>query len=498
MGQPNNPFDARQIRKSVQRRAVHSAAALALGRPLLILVNLGGAMILARLLAPHEYGLFGMVIVAVRMAEVFREMGLGTVAIQREALSSDQQAGLFWTNTLFALVIGGVLALSAPLIVKFYGEPALTGLTYGVAAQFVLNGLSTQHLALVRRQLNFRGLVIVQFWAAALAVVAAVIAARSGAGPYALVMRSITEAIVNAIGLRMISSWSPGRPRGFSKIVEELKFGLNITFTNLTAFLSRQADNLIVGRFFGAEALGVYQKSYELMMMPLQHVARPASGIGVAALSRLATEPEKYRRAYFRMVEKILLVSVPFAALLMGASDVVVGVLLGSQWDAVVPLARVLGFVSLLQPITTTVTWLLTTQNQPHVLLRASLLNAGLDLTGFAIGAFWGPFGIAVSYALGQLIKIPVSVSYQLRRSHVSAADLFRTIGFFCGLGLLTAVAVYGVSRLVAEHHLVWRLLACGVSAVLLYYGLLYLFERGRRAITDVFTSAALLRRAKS
>ena len=494
MSQPNNPFDAREIRKSVQRRAVNSAAALALGRPMLVLVNLGGAMILARILAPHDYGLFGMVVVAVRMAEVFREMGLGTVAIQREALSPDQQAGLFWTNTVFALLIGALLALSAPLIVGFYGEPALAGLTYGVAAQFVLNGLSTQHLALIKRQLNFKGLVIVQFCAAALAVLAAVGAAKSGAGPYALVVRAVTEAVANAIGLRLITRWSPGRPRGFVQIIEELKFGLNITFTNMTAFLSRQADNLIVGKFFGAEALGTYQKSYELMMMPLQHVTRPASGIGVAALSRLAAEPEKYRRAYFRMVEKILLVSVPFAALLMGASEVVVAILLGPQWGAVVPLATVLGFVSLLQPITTTVTWLLTTQNQPNVLLRASLLNAALDLAGFAVGAQWGPLGIAMSYSLGQLVKVPISVSYQLRHSHVSARDIFRATGFFCGLGILAAAAVASVSHVCRDNHLIVRAMASGGTAVVAYYALLLAFPQGRRALQDVATSVSFLR----
>src|SRR5690606_3623511 len=128
---------------------------------------------------------------------------------------------------------------------------------------------------------------------------------------------------------------------------------------------------------------------------------------------------------------------------------------------------------------------------------RASLMNAAVDLTGFAIGAYWGPFGIALSYAIGQLIKLPVTISYQLRKSHVTARDVFGTIALFCGTGLVSALAVYGVSRLVADHHLLVRLVACGGCAVLFYYGLLHLFPRGRRAVADVFSSAALLRRSK-
>lgn len=489
-----NPNAHNEIRKSVESRAIKSAAALALGRPALILVNLVGAMILARLISPREYGLFGMVIVAVRLAEVFREMGLGTVAIQREHLSADQQAGLYWTNTFFALFIGAVMIACAPLIVRFYGEPALFGLTIGVALQFTVNGISTQHLALVKRQLNFKGMVIVQVVAAAAAVGAAAVGVALDLGAYALVLRTLVEAIINAVGLRFITGWKPGRPRGFKTITSELEFGLKVTFSNMAVFLSRQADNLIVGRAFGAVALAQYQKSYELMMMALQHVARPAAGIGISALSRLNGEPEAYKRAYFRMVEKITLLSVPFAVMLMGAPQVVVDILLGAQWQGAVPLTRIFGLVTLLQPLLSTVGWLLTTQNRPGLLLRGSIFNAVLDVSGFLIGAQWGLEGVALSYSAGQIVKTPLLLWYWLRVGHVSAADIYWALLTFCGPGVVATAPVYLVAQQVATLHPILALLCTGTVAVVTYFACLWCVPRGKAAMLDVFKATRKLR----
>src|SRR5262245_47193943 len=117
-------LDTENIRRTVARRAVQGAAVLAIARPIRVAVNVAGLAVLARILTPYEFGLFGMVAIVMRFMDTFRELGFGTAVIQRDDVTQAQMSGLFWLNAAVASGLGIVLAIASPLVARFYGEPA--------------------------------------------------------------------------------------------------------------------------------------------------------------------------------------------------------------------------------------------------------------------------------------------------------------------------------------------------------------------------------------
>ncbi len=491
---PAKHLDTENVRRSVARKAVQGAAVLAIARPIRVAVNVAGLAVLARILTPYEFGLFGMVAIVMRFMDTFRELGFGTAVIQRDDVTNAQMSGLFWMNAAVATGLGLALGLASPLVARFYGEPGLNGITRYLAISFALGGLSVQHQALLRRQMRFVALSVIDVAAFALATGLAVLLAYEGWGTWSLVGRTLANAIFLSGMTWLAVRWVPELPRKTPGLGKLVRFGANISGFNLLNFFSRNADNLVVGKFFGAQALGFYEKSYDLMMLSLKHVSGPAASVAVPALSRLQKEPERYRDAYFDIVDKILLVSMPFGAVMLAASEELVTIVLGHQWLAAVPIVRAFGIVILVQPISSTLGWLFTTQDRTSELMTIGFTSAVGNVASFLIGAYWGPIGVAWAFSIGQLVRTPTAFWMAGRRGPVAQKDLYGALATFLFAAAWGLFAAWVVRMGVLSTHFgtlpklgpAIVLVAASTAAGLGFLAALAIVPRGRRALRGI------------
>lgn len=488
----DNPKPPVPERANIAKSAARGALSLAIGRPITAVVSFLGTVLLARLLSPAEFGIVSMVQVFLRFAEVFRELGLGTVAVQREELSHEKQSTLFWINAMATGVIGVTFAACGPLLARFYDEPMVGPLSALAGLAFALQGLAVQHQAVLRRTFRMGTMVAVQAVALTLGLGSAVLFARAGAGAYALLARNVVEATLILAGFWYFSGFRPGRLGRIKTLTSELRFGAHLTLANVMTYFSRQGDNLIVGKFFGPTALGLYSKAYEVMLLPLNQVTRPLSSIALAALSRLTSDPAQYSRAYFRMLDKAMLLTTPMGAVCLGCPELVVRVLLGAGWEDAAPMLRALGVVMLIQPLTTTMVWLLTSQDRSQELLRMSVATSLANVLSFVVGAYFGPVGVAWAYSVSQFTRIPSGVWYICRKGPVTQRGVYLRIGVFGAAGLIGAGLSWAAAQgLTAQHYLVAAVLA-GAAGGLGSWAALALFPTGRNALRDIRKAAKL------
>lgn len=459
---------------------------MAIGRPITIALTFLGTVWLARLLSPRDFGVVGMVVVFLRFAEVFREMGLGSVAIQREHLSHEQQSTLFWVNAGASTVIGLVFAATGPLLAAFYDEPAVAHLAMISGLAFALQGASVQHQASLRRNFKIGAMVLVQSIALAVGLAAAAVCAQSGMGPRSLVLRSLVEAAITLTGFWYYSGFRPSKPGKLAALTSELRFGAHLTLANLMAYFSRQGDNLVVGKMFGPVSLGFYSKAYELMMQPLHQVTRPLGTIALSALSRLVAVPEQYSRAYFRMMDKALLLTTPMGAFCLGCPEVIIGVLLGKGWEPAAPMLRALSLVMLIQPLASTSTWLLTSQGRSAEILRMSTAMSILNVVSFLAGAIFGPLGVAWGYSLSQLIVMPAVVWYVCRTGPIASREMYRRIGVFGAAGLTGGGVAWYLATLMSARPVLVAGVVCGLGTLIACWATLWLLPTGRAALRDI------------
>jgi PST family polysaccharide transporter len=386
-------------------------------------------IVLARLLTPEDYGLIGMVAILLNFVGMFQYLGLSTATVKWSELNHQQVSTLFWVNMALSVAIMLVTIASGPLLARFYNEPRLVGITAGYGITIFFAGLAIQHEAILTRQMRFTAIVIVEVVAILSGFASAVLAALRGAGYWSLVLNQMVMTVVTVIGVWAVCRWRPGLPARGIGLRSMLSYGGNITGFNVMTFFSRNLDNALIGKFWGPYQLGVYSRAYQMLLMPMQQINAPLGAVAVPALSRLSHEPERYRAAYLKILEKVVMITMPLGALMIATSDWMVLLLLGPQWRETGRIFMLLGIAAMIQPVTKTAWWLFSTQGRTRELFHWGLLGGAIAIVSIVAGLPWGATGVAASYAIADLcIATPLLFWYVGRRGPVRTIDFYRTI----------------------------------------------------------------------
>jgi len=458
-------------------------------------LSLGSTMILARLLTPNDYGLVGMVAVITGFMTMFRDLGLSTATIQKEEINEAQISTLFWINIAFSLAIMLITIALAPAVAWFYGETRLKWITIAYALGFLFGGVTIQHEALLKRQMRFTAIAIVEITSLLLGIGTAVVLGWYGAHYWALVASQLILALTYAVGVWSLCRWRPGRPVRGSGIRPMLVIGRNITVFSIINYFARNLDNLLIGKFWGSLQLGFYSKAYQLLVLPIDQINAPIGSVAVPALSRLDGSPERYRRSYLRIVEKIAMITMPGMALMIATADWVVRIGLGAQWSAVAPILAVLGLSGLVQPVANTVGWLFISQGRTRHMLQWGLIGPTIIIVSIVAGLRWGAMGVAISYSSVLIIVVaPLLFWFAGREGPIKALDFYRTIApaaaaSVCVLGAVTLMRACAVINSPLLGLALGSVLAASVALVVLAA-----IPAGRKSLRDVRDTLVLLK----
>jgi O-antigen/teichoic acid export membrane protein len=380
------------------------------------------AVLLARALTPHAYGEIGMAAVFVTLVLIFSDLAFGTALIQRPEITEDHRSTIFWLTTSFGLLLTGAGYLAAPAIASFYGEPAVANIFRVLSLTFVITALGATHSALLTRAMDFRGLELRQIGAVTAGAVTAVAGVAAGWGLWAVVAQQIAVAVASTVLLWACTGWYPRLRFSRSALGEMAGFSANVFGTRLLFYADRNVDNLLIGRFIGATALGLYAVAYNLMLVPLERIAGPLQQVFYPAVARLQSQPERMARAWIRATRLIGAITTPAMLGVMVTAPDLVRVVLGTKWDGAVPVVQVLAWVGLHQSFARLNTSVLQAADRTNLMLRYAIVTVIADVVAFGVGAHWGILGIAVAYAITTTLIAPLY--FQLAASSVGLTVL--------------------------------------------------------------------------
>ena len=187
--------------------------------------------------------------------------------------------------------------LSAPALVKFYGEPRLYWVTVTIAMGFILNAAAVQHYALLQRQLRFVSLQVIETLSLLAGLAVGIGMAVAGFGYWALVAASVVSPAIFLISFGLVAQWIPGLPRRDVEIGSMLRFGgTHLEWRGV--YVAYNFDKVLLGRFWGADVLGLYGRAYQLINIPTENLNSAIEAVAFSALSRLQNDPVRFR-SYF-------------------------------------------------------------------------------------------------------------------------------------------------------------------------------------------------------
>ncbi len=484
-------FDTDHLDEEIEGRAARGGRIIAITQVLRSLLDVASTLILVRVLAPNDWGLVGMVSAIIGFVALFKDLGLTTATIQRPTITHRQVTALMWINVAFSVVLGGLVIALAPALAWFYEEPQLVMITVALSSVFFVSGFGAQHHAILRRQMRFGTVSLIDAVSLSVGMLVAVAAAFAGVGFWALVLKRIVTASLTTIFVWIGCKWRPSAPRREKGLRELVAVGANVTGFSLINYFARNLDDVLIGRFDGAtaadraETLGNYQKAYELLMLPLQQLNKPVSAVALPALSRLHGQPERYRAVYLRIMRLVLMVTMPLTAFLVMTAGPLVEVVFGSQWLEAVPIFEVLGLAAVTQPLGNSAGWLFISQDRTAELLRWGVVGASLAVLSFVVGLPWGAYGIAASYALsGIFVRTPILLWWLGRRGPVTMADFYVVSAPYLVSGLCAAGALYGLRFVGIDNAYAMLVVSAIVGIVVAILPLLF-SAQGRSSLAD-------------
>lgn len=400
----------------------------------LLLVNL---VILGRLLTPEDFGLVAMVTGIIGVAELLRDFGITTASIQAAILSRKQKSNLFLINTGLGICLASLSALASLPIAWFYNDDRLIPITIAISSVFLLNGIQAQYQVEMNRHLRFKALTATDVAANTAGLLMGITAALLGAGFWSLVILQVGTALILLISRVVISDWHPGWPGRSGRVTKFFQYGTNLGIAQFVNYLSANAPGVLIGYAFGASALGAYTRASQIATLPVNQIFGPLTNVALTTLIRV-DESNRFNRT----IEKIQLMlgysAVIGFSFVIILAEPIINILLGHQWEPVVPLLQTLCMGTAFQAATFVSYWVFLAKSQTQELLSYNLVTKGVVLVLTFAGCILGASGAVWGYALGLALAWPVSLIW-MRRCAVPAARLFQGGIRFIGVGASAA-----------------------------------------------------------
>jgi len=387
------------------------------------------AVVLARLLAPEDFGLVAIVTVLTSFAPLLIDFGLGDATAQRSKITRSQVSSLFWLSSGIGLAIAVVVAACCPLIAWIYREPRLETIALYSAIPFVLFGVSNQHLALLRRTMQFARIAKIQILSTLLGITIAIFIAMCGYGYWALVLRPIIYSLCVAIGAWVACRWRPGFPVLDNDVKSMVRFGLHVVGFSVTYTVARAVDRLALGLFYRPDEVGYYQNAIALYDNSIFSVFAQLHTVGSAALSKLQSNPAALRQKYEAVLSAVAFFVMPTAAILSVTGQDLTVMLLGEKWRPAGLLLSIIALRGIFQVVEGSQGWLHLSIGRADRWRNWGIVSVVVQVVAVLGGLPFGATGVAVAAVMTSLLIAVPSISYAGRPIGVGAVLVIRAVG---------------------------------------------------------------------
>jgi O-antigen/teichoic acid export membrane protein len=392
-------------------------------------LQIAAAVILARLLAPEDFGLVAIVTVLTSFAPLLIDFGLGDATTQRSKITQGQVSSLFWLSSGIGLAAAVVLAAFSPLVAWLYRESRLEQIALCTGLSFVFWGMSNQHLALLRRTMQFGSIAKIQLLGTLAGIAVAVVVAICGYGYWALVLRPIANALCVASGAWLVCRWRPGFPVFDDEVKSMVRFGLHVVGFSVTYTLARAVDRITLGLFYRPDQVGYYQNAITLYDNSIFSALIQMHNVGSAALSKLQSNPAALRKKYEAALSTLAFFVMPLSAILSVTAEDLTVILLGEKWRAAGSLLSIIALRGIFHVVEGSQGWLHLSIGRADRWRNWGIVSLVVQVVAVLGGLPFGAKGVAVAVVIASLLIAVPSITYAGRSIGIGAAVVIRAVG---------------------------------------------------------------------
>lgn len=406
------------------------------------------SVILARLLEPKDFGVLGMIMIFVALAQSVIDSGFGQALIQKQAATHVDESTVFWFNIMSGLAMAAALCVAAPWIASFYDVPLLIPVTRLFSLNLIINSFGLVQNALLTKEMLFKKRMMAAMAGILASSVVGIAMAWRGYGVWSLIVQGLVMNAVYTIGLWMVHPWrpafvfSPGSFRGL------WKFGSNMLFSGLLTTFFDNIYMVIIGKVYSATELGFYQRGQRLMLLTSSSLSQVASQVNFPLMSKMQNDPERMQRAFGKVLQTTMLIVMPMMIGLAVVAPDFIRVLLGEKWMPCVPYLQLLCIVGVFFPMHLLNLTVVLALGRSDIHFRLELIKKVLIILSIAvtfrygvIAMLWGQIVYSVLFLVLNTFYVGRFLQYGLLRQLESLRLIIIASG-------LMALAAWGAGHL--------------------------------------------------
>ena len=407
------------------------------------------SIILARLLSPEEYGVVGVILIFVTIANVLVQNGFSTALIQKRKVDDTDFSSVFFFNMAVSAVIYLVLYLSAPGIAYFYNNQEMTALVRVLAVVLFPGGVISIQNAYVSRNMEFKGLFISSFVASMISGAISIFLACRGLGVWALVWQQIAYYFFYMLILFMSISWKPRLLFSILRIKTMFAFGWKLLCASLLDTVYNNIYGLVIGRIYNESMLGNYNRGEQFPKLIVSNLGAAIQSVMLPVLSASQDEPERVKSMLRRAITVSSYLVLPMMAGLIAVARPMVLLLLGEKWLACVPFLQIMCVAYSFWPIHIANLQALNAMGRSDIFLKLEIVKKMVGLAVLAVGIRYNPLVLVALKAAADFLCTFINAWPNKRLLNYSIIEQWKDIIPSVAVSILMAAAVMAAGKFV-------------------------------------------------
>jgi len=367
--------------------------------------------ILARFVAPEDFGLVAMALIMIGFVQLFIDQGFSTAIVQRESVDDEFLSTAFWANCAIGIVLGGMLLALTDATAWFFDEPRVSELIPWMALALLFEALMAVPQALLKRRFDFRGLALRTALARVIAGSIAIAGAVSGLGVWSLVLFTVMSGALSTLILWWISEWRPRLMFSMELFRDLLRFGGHVTGVRILSYVGSRILDILIGYFFGAVALGYYTLAWQLVGRIGAVMVQVLSQVTMSGFSRAQADGRVLLRHLLGVNRLTAALVFPLFALVGALAGDLVILVYGGGWgqsailiSLLAPIGPAMVMISSLGDVTMSA-------GAPQRVLRARTVATVLMVTLLFLMLPWGLEALTAAFAASfYLFTLPLHI----------------------------------------------------------------------------------------
>ncbi len=449
----------RDVDRHVARSVVWQAAKVA--------VQITQYIVLARLVLPAEYGKFALALPVLALLTALNDGGLSTAAVTNSDYDERLASDLYVTQLVLGAGMALLMVLLAPILSLVYHVADLQVIGWWLALCLVAKAWGLQPRARLRRELRIGALAMVDIAGVIAGLLVALLTARHYSGVTVLVAAQIANVSVSAVVAMRLAPVRLHRFRGQRTYRHALEIGWHMVGSDVLNSVRNQFPALAIGLFVVLRDVGLFNRAFQLLNLPLLVLAPALTNFLLPLLSRSRTHPVEFRRHVRRTLRLFLAASIPASVwIALGPADLL-ALVLGEEWRPVMPILVGLSPLFVVQIVAVVAMITLVGSERSRVVRRFAFWNLGVTIAAVLLTAPFGVLAMAIGLsASGLLVRAPLVVRYALRERTLLLADVSEALRFLLMLAAAAGAAL-GLCRLLPLPPVVTEIMGLGIAALI-------------------------------